>query len=187
MVRGVFLVIAAGLLIVGLAAAGHVVGTLVIPAAIAQTETVVLQPVSVAGTIWTQLQPAVLTAVSAVMGALAIWVGTKLATLLGVKNQETKDKIAEGIRTLIHAVAWNAMKYAAAKSDNAILDKLAQDMPPPPNLIETAMGYFKDMSPELAETITDSELEKVLTSKLPELINLVKPNTQTVLNTSPSK
>lgn len=187
MVRVVFLIMAAGLFIVGLAATGHVVGALVLPTAFAQTDTLAIQPVSFAGTVWTSLQPVVLTAVSAIGGSLAIWLGTWIADFFKVKNEETRKKIQAAIRDLTHAVAWNAIKYAAAKSDNKIMDQLSEDLPPPPELIEIAKKYFQEMNPEIADAITESELEKILTSKLPDLINLVKPKSTTVVNSNPSK
>lgn len=187
MVRGVFLFMAAGLLAVGLAATGHIVGALWFPTAFAQTEVILAQPASWADTIWTQVQPAVITAATAIISALAIWIGTKIATFLGVKNEETTRKIQGVVRELAHAVAWNAIKYAAAKSDNKIMDQLAADLPPPQDLLDIAKKYFHEMNPDLAETISESELEKILTSKLPDLINLVKPKSTTIVNSDPSK
>src|SRR6185369_8768690 len=172
----------AGLLLVALAAAGSVGVALLQPAAIAQTISATGE-VSFAQTLWTQVEPMVLTAVSTIVAALAIWISTWIADFFKVKNEETRRKMQEATRQLIHSVVWNAVKYAASKSDNTLLDKLAVDLPPPVDLIRIAKAYFDEMNPDLKEVLSENELENIIVSKLPDLINLVKTKTTNTVTT----
>jgi len=129
--------------------------------------------------VWEKAEPIIITAVVSLIGVIAAWLSTWVADFFKVQNAEKRQRIEALTRDLVHSVAWNAIKYAAAKSDSQVMDKLSSDLPPPRELINIAVDYFETMNPDLHEALSRDELEKIITSKLPDLISLTKSKVET--------
>lgn len=126
--------------------------------------------------IFQQLQPMIVTGVVAILGGAILFISKYLVGLLHLQNKEKEDKLVILTRDFLHSVVWNALNYAAAKADSTLLNQLAHDQPPPKPIIDMAKEYIKQLNPDLLNKtgLAEDQLEKVIASKLPELIALVK-------------
>lgn len=131
-----------------------------------------------------QITPVVVSVVVSIAGAIAIWLSSKVNDFFDIQNAEKREKLERLVSEALHSAALNGLKYAAAKLDGDIIGKLDINASPPEELIDLATSYVQEMMPDTIDktNLAENELKKIITSKLPDLINLIRPAATIVSN-----
>lgn len=129
---------------------------------------VVVTAVPAAPSIMDQILSAVLPSVLTVLGVLATVLATKITGWLGIKNEESKQRVELGTRYLIHEGLLTGLKMAFNKLN--IEPKI--DEPVPDKVYDAAVQYVRDKSPEAtaASGMTDKDLRDIAAGKVVDVI-----------------
>lgn len=142
--------------------------------AMAQEESVI-SPSSSLYTIWTIVQPIVVTLASVIGPAIAVWLAAQVSRLLSVTDEVKRKELEERLRNALHEAASNGLKYALSKyglgSAASIATALAS-----PTTVEAAIQYIRDKNPEAAAAfnLRDEDLKQIVLSKVPDVTAIVE-------------
>jgi hypothetical protein len=119
--------------------------------------------------IWDVVAPTVTVIVGIVGPALAVWVSTRLVSLMNIKNDAARVTMEGQLRDALHMSAQNGINFALQK-----LGIPAMNVINDPNnaaaVINLATSYVKDKNPEaIAKLGVDAtKLQDIVASKIPQ-------------------
>lgn len=131
------------------------------------------------GGVWDAIAPALILAITGLIGTLATILAAKLNAWFNVTNEIQVRANEVLIRNVLHDAVWSAVKVAAVKT-GVTLPQLNGTAPMPKVFMDTAIDYVRTKNPDTAVAaglMPDAEgnknLSEIILSKVPDLIKML--------------
>lgn len=117
--------------------------------------------------VWPILEPLVTLFVGLVGPVLVTWIALKVISILGIKGEADQKALEAQIRDALHRSATNGWKSVLGERGlSAVTNaQVLED----PSLAEAVKQYIRSLNPEGAAKVTPEQLDKIISSKIPDV------------------